>query len=120
MKLVNLENEMLAGVKMGIEKALQDGTKGLAEGHIEKTTITVKLELLADKNEDGNVFPKGQYNIKIQNTDNIERCETEKSENINKQEIKGKITCQSVELIVAEDGNTYTEESKTPLEKMTE
>lgn len=118
MKLVNLENELLAGVKVGFEKALQDGAKGLAAGSIEKATITVKLELLADKTEEGNVLPKGQFNIKVQNTDNAERCETEKTENINKQEIKGKITGQSVELIVGEDGNTYTTESKTPLEKV--
>lgn len=118
MEIVNLDNKLLEGVKLGFDKALQEGTSGLAKGSIEKATITVKLELLADKNDDGNVFPKGQYNIKVQNTDNAEKCETEKTENINKQEIKGKITGQAVELIIGEDGNTYTEEAKTPLEKM--
>lgn len=118
MKLVNLENEMLAGIKMGFDKALQEGTLGIAEGNIEKSTITVKLELSSEKDEDVNVFPRGKYNIKVQNTDNAEKCETEKTENINKQEIKGSITGKATILVKGEDGNTYTEDAKTPLEKM--
>ena len=120
MKIVNLENELLSGIKMGFDKALQEGTLGIAEGKIEKSTITVKLEISSEKNDDGDIYPRGKYNIKVQNTDNAEKCETEKTENINKQEIKGSITGKTTLLILGEDGNTYTDEAKTPLERMAE
>ena len=43
MELVNLDNKLLEGVKLGFDKALQEGTSGWAKGSIEKATITVKL-----------------------------------------------------------------------------
>lgn len=116
-QLINLDNPILVAPKEQLEEMLQSAFKDLMENSATKAEITAKI-VIELQEKDGVMHPSIKHKINYNNTDSVKSENSEvKEETIHKSHIKGESIHKALELVLEED-EVYTQEAKTPLEKM--
>ena len=121
-QLLNTENQIFVGAMENLNEVIKDSGTDIANGKFEKAEIQLKLVLSrhSESEDSGNCVPALEYKIAVNMTDDTTPANSEhKSANIYKEQRKAKTIHKNIELIVEED-EVYTDELKTPLEKMAE
>lgn len=121
-QLLNTENQIFAGAMENLNEVIKDSGTDIANGKFEKADIQLKITLSkhTEDEETGNCVPALEYKIAVNMTDDTTPANSEhKSANIYKEQRKAKTIHKNLELVVDAD-EVYTDEIKTPLEKMAE
>lgn len=119
-QLLNTENEIFVNAIENLNEVIKDSGIDIANGKFEKVEIQLKLVLSrhSETEDEGNCVPALEYKIAVSMTDDTTPANSEhKSANIYKEQRKAKTIHKNLVLIVEEE-EVYTDEIKTPLEKM--
>lgn len=120
-ELLSIKNPIFAPIIENLDEVLKESTLDLVNGKYVKAKVTLDLTLSCKTQENSEAQnPNVKFKISVNSTDDTEPANSErKVANIYKEHIKGETLHKALEFIVDEDA-VYTDELKTPLEKIAE